>query len=386
LGAPVARGRQDRSGTLNKPFFRADHVGSLLRPKALHEARAKFAKGEIGREALRAIEDASIREAVRQQEEVGLPVVTDGEFRRAVWWGDFIFTIKGTAMGGPDESAAFKAAGGTDPGYAPKIVLTKEKLVRTAPIMEYDFATIAGAAHALPKVTIPSPSRIHFHGGRDAVDNKAYPGLDAFWADIVSVYRAEIAALEAQGCRYIQIDDPVMSYFLQEPMREKLKARGEDPDETLATYVRVINEMIAARRPDTTAAIHICRGNARNAWAAAGGYGTIAEIIFPHLAVDAYLLEYDDERSGDFVPLTLIPPEKRVVLGLITTKHGELEQIDVLKRRLDDAAHYFPLANCAVSPQCGFASTVEGNDIEMQGQWAKLRLVVELARQVWGTA
>jgi 5-methyltetrahydropteroyltriglutamate--homocysteine methyltransferase len=375
-----------------RPFFRADHVGSLLRPKALHEARAKFAKGEIAREALRAVEDASIREAVHQQEEAGLPVVTDGEFRRAVWWGDFIFKIKGTAMGGPDESAAFKAAGGADPGYAPKIVLTKEKLARTAPIMAYDFKTVAaaaraaGAARALPKVTIPSPSRIHFHGGRDAVDRKVYPDLDAFWADIVAVYRAEIAALEAQGCRYIQIDDPVMSYFLQEPMREKLRRRGEDPDETLATYVRVINEMIAARRPDTTAAIHICRGNARNAWAAAGGYGTIAEIIFPHLAVDAYLLEYDDGRSGDFVPLTLIPREKKVVLGLITTKHGELEEIDVLKHRLDDAARYFPLANCAVSPQCGFASTVEGNDIEMEGQWAKLRLVVALARQVWGTA
>jgi 5-methyltetrahydropteroyltriglutamate--homocysteine methyltransferase len=372
------------------PFFRADHVGSLLRPKALHEARAKFAKGEIAREALRAVEDASIREAVCQQEEVGLPVVTDGEFRRAVWWGDFIFRIKGTAMGGPDESAAFKAAGGADPGYAPKIVLTKEKLARTAPIMEYDFKTVAaaaraaGAAHVLPKVTIPSPSRIHFHGGRDSVDKTAYPDLDAFWADIVSIYRAEIAALEAQGCRYIQIDDPVMSYFLQEPMREKLKARGEDPDETLAIYVRVINEMIAARRPDTTAAIHICRGNAKNAWAAAGGYAKIAEIIFPHLAVDTYLLEYDDDRSGDFVPLTLIPREKKVVLGLITTKHGALEEMSVLKDRLDDAARYFPRANCGVSPQCGFASTVEGNDIEMQSQWAKLRLVVELARATWG--
>ena len=369
---------------IDRPFFRADHVGSLLRPKALLEARAKFAKGEIARDALRAAEDAAIREAVRQQEDAGLPVVTDGEFRRAVWWGDFIFRIAGTALGGPDESAAFKAAGGADPGYAPKIVLTTSKLARAAPIMDHDYKTVAGAAHALPKVTIPSPSRIHFHGGREAVDKMAYPDLDAFWADIVAIYRAEIAALEAQGCRYIQIDDPVMSYFLQEPMREKLRQRGEDPDETLALYVRVINEMIAERRPDTTAAIHICRGNARNAWAAAGGYAPIAEIIFPHLAVDAYLLEYDDERSGDFVPLTLIPRDKRVVLGLVTTKHGTLESIDALQRRLDDAARHFPVANCAVSPQCGFASTVEGNDIEMQGQWAKLRLVVELARQVWG--
>ena len=369
----------------DRPFFRADHVGSLLRPRALIEARAKFAKGAIGREALRAAEDAAIRDAVRLQEEAGLPVVTDGEFRRAVWWGDFIFKIGGTALGGPDENAAFKAAGGADPGYLPKIVLTAGKLARTAPIMDYDWKTLAAAAHALPKVTIPSPSRIHFHGGRAAIDAEAYPDLDAFWADIVAIYRAEIAALEAAGCRYIQIDDPVMSYFLQEPMREKLKARGEEPDETLATYVRVINEMIAARRPTTTAAIHICRGNARNAWAAAGGYGKIATIIFPHLAVDSYLLEYDDERSGDFVPLQLIPRDKKVVLGLVTTKHGTLESLDLLKRRLDDAARHFPLANCAVSPQCGFASTVEGNDIEMQAQWAKLRLVVDLARQVWGT-
>jgi len=371
---------------MSKPFFRADHVGSLLRPKALHEARARFARREIAKEQLTAAEDAAIREAVRQQEETGLPVVTDGEFRRAVWWGDFIFKIAGTALGGPDESAAFKAAGGADPGYAPKIVLTTGKLARAAPIMQHDFETVAAAAHVLPKVTIPSPSRIHFHGGREAVNARAYPDLDAFWSDIVSIYRAEIAALEATGCRYIQIDDPVMSYFLQEPMCEKLRARGEDPDATLATYVRVVNEMIAARQPGTTVAFHICRGNARNAWAAAGGYGPIAEIIFPHLAVDTYLLEYDDDRSGDFVPLTLIPRDKKVVLGLITTKHGELESLDLLRRRVDEAGRHFPLANCAVSPQCGFASTVDGNDIEMQGQWAKLRLVVELARQVWGNA
>ncbi len=370
----------------SRPFFRADHVGSLLRPRALHEARAEFAKGEITREQLRAVEDASIRDAVRMQEEAGLPVVSDGEFRRAVWWSDFIFKIKGTAWGGPDESAAFKAAGGADPGYLPKIVLTTGRLARTAPIMEYDYKCLAAVAHVLPKVTIPSPSRIHFHGGRDAVDRKAYPDLDAFWADVVAVYRAEIAALEALGCRYIQIDDPVMSYFLQAPMREKLKARGEDPDETLATYVRVINDIIAARRPTTTAAFHICRGNARNAWAAAGGYAEIARIIFPRLDVDTYLLEYDDERSGDFVPLTLIPRDRKVVLGLITTKHGELEDLDTLRRRLDEAGRYFPLENCAVSPQCGFASTVEGNDIEVESQWAKLRLVVGLARKVWGTA
>jgi 5-methyltetrahydropteroyltriglutamate--homocysteine methyltransferase len=368
-----------------RPFFRAEHVGSLLRPAALHAARARFAKGEIGRDALRAAEDDAIRDAVRMQEEVGLPVVTDGEFRRAVWWADFIFKIEGTTLGGPDERAAFKTDGG-DAGYLPKIVLVTGKLARRDPIMEYDYKTVTDCAHVPAKVTIPSPSRIHFHGGRDAIDRAAYPDIDAFWADVVRVYREEIAALEALGCRYIQIDDPVMSYFLQEPMRAKLRARGEDPDATLATYVRAINAMIAARRPTTTAAIHICRGNARNAWAAAGGYGRIAEIIFPRLAVDAYLLEYDDERSGDFVPLKLIPRDKKVVLGLVTTKHGVLEDRDMLKRRLDEAGRQFPLDNCAVSPQCGFASTVEGNDIEYQGQVAKLRLVVDLAHEMWGRA
>lgn len=370
---------------MTRPFFRADHVGSLLRPAALHVARARFAEGAITRDELRAAEDDAIRAAVRMQEDVGLPVVTDGEFRRTVWWADFIFKIQGTKLGGPDESAAFKTDGG-DAGYLPKVVLTTGKLARTAPIMEYDYKTIAAAAHALPKVTIPSPSRIHFHGGRDAVDRAAYPDMDAFWADVVAVYRAEIAALEALGCRYIQIDDPVMSYFLQEPMRAKLRARGEDPDATLAGYVRAINAMIGARRPTTTAAIHICRGNARNAWAAAGGYSKIAEIIFPHLAVDAYLLEYDDERSGDFVPLALIPRDKKVVLGLVTTKHGVLERKDALRRRLDEAGRHFPLENAGVSPQCGFASTVEGNDIAYQDQVAKLRLVVDLAREVWGSA
>jgi 5-methyltetrahydropteroyltriglutamate--homocysteine methyltransferase len=370
----------------NRPFFRADHVGSLLRPKALHEARAKFAKGEIAREQLRAAEDAAIRDAVRMQEEVGLPVVTDGEFRRAVWWGDFIFQIAGTALGGPDDSAAFKGPGGADPGYAPKIVLTTGTLARTAPIMARDYETVAGAAaKALPKVTIPSPSRIHFHGGRDAIDKTAYPDLAGFWAELVDIYRAEIAALEALGCRYIQIDDPVMSYFLQAPMRAKLEARGEDPDETLGSYVEAVNAIIALRRPTTTVAFHICRGNARNAWAAAGGYAEIAKIIFPRLEVDTYLLEYDDERSGDFVPLQLIPRDKKVVLGLVTTKHGELESLDALRRRLDEAGRYFPLANCAVSPQCGFASTVEGNDIEYRSQVAKLKLVVDLARAVWAS-
>ncbi|MCW5773155.1 MAG: 5-methyltetrahydropteroyltriglutamate--homocysteine S-methyltransferase [Rhodospirillaceae bacterium] len=376
---------RDRARNGVRPFFRADHVGSLLRPAALHEARARFAKGEIDRDALHEVEDSAIRDAVKMQEEVGLPVVTDGEFRRAVWWSDFIFKIEGTALGGPDESAAFKKDG-EEAGYLPKIVLTTGKLARRGAIMAEDYACLAGCAHALPKLTIPSPSRIHFHGGRDAIDRAAYPTMDAFWDDIVRLYREEIAAIEALGCRYIQIDDPVMSYFLQEPMREKLRARGEDPDETLATYVRVINEAVAGRKSTTNLAIHICRGNAGNAWAAAGGYGTIAEIIFPHLDVDSYLLEYDDERSGDFVPLKLIPKGKKIVLGLITTKHGEIEDLDVLRKRLDEAGRYVSLADCAVSPQCGFASTVGGNDIDYRNQVSKLRLVVDLARAVWGSA
>jgi 5-methyltetrahydropteroyltriglutamate--homocysteine methyltransferase len=367
-----------------QPFFRADHVGSLLRPKALHEARRRHEHGEIGREALRAAEDAAIVEAIRMQEDAGLPVVTDGEFRRVNWWRDFVERMPGVRVNGPDLSGAFHKPGEEAKAYLPKIVETVGAVSHRGALMARDWTFIKSRTRAVPKMTIPAPSRIHFHGGRDAIDRAAYPDLAAFWADIVAFYRAEVASLEALGCRYIQLDDPVIAYLIDERMRAKLSARGEDPDETVRTYVRVLNEITAARRPETLIAYHICRGNAGGAFGSAGGYGAIAELIFPVLKVDSYLLEYDSERAGDFVPLTLMPKGQRVVLGLVTTKHGALESKDALKRRLDEAARHVSLERCAVSPQCGFASIVEGNPLEHEQQAAKLRLVVELAREVWG--
>jgi len=367
-----------------RPFFHADHIGSLLRPERLHAARARFERGEISAEVLRDVEDACIADIIRLQEEVGLPAITDGEFRRAVWWREFIIAIDGIAIGGPDDSAAFRGADKADARYLPKIVETRAKLRRTKPIMARDFAFIRDHTKGLPKVTIPSPSRIHFHGGRAAIDKTAYPSLDDFWADVVEVYRAEIAALEAQGCRFIQIDDPVLCYFLEDRIHDKLKARGENPDETLADYVEVLNRIIEARGPATTVAVHVCRGNAGNAWAVGGSYTRIAEAIFPMLACDVMLLEYDDERSGDFMPLKLMPKHRKVVLGLVTTKHGTMEKPDVLRRRLDEASRFLPMENLAISPQCGFASTVGGNAIAYDDEVAKLKLVVDTARAVWG--
>ncbi len=367
-----------------RPFFHADHVGSLLRPERLHAARARFSSGEITADALRDVEDACIREIIRLQDEIGLPAITDGEFRRTVWWLEFIVGIDGIKIGGPDTSAAFGGEDKEAAKYLPKIVETQTKLRRTKPIMERDYVFLRDNAKGLPKVTIPSPSRIHFHGGRAAIDAKAYPSLDAFWDDIVTVYQAEIAALEALGCRFIQIDDPVLCYFLEDRIQDKLRARGENPDETLRTYVDVLNRIMAKRKPTTTLAVHVCRGNAGNAWAVGGSYTRIAEAIFPALDCDVMLLEYDDERSGDFMPLKLMPKDKKVVLGLVTTKHGVLEDQGVLHRRLDEAARFLPMENLAISPQCGFASTVGGNDIAYDNQVAKLKLVVETARAVWG--
>jgi len=380
MGASTAR----TAPAVDRPFFHADHVGSLLRPERLHAARARFERGEISAEALRAVEDECIAAIIRMQEEIGLPAITDGEFRRQVWWREFIIAIDGIAIGGPDDSAAFGGKDKVEAKYLPKIVETRSKLGRSKPIMERDYSFIRDHTKGLPKVTIPSPSRIHFHGGRAAIDRRAYPSLDQFWDDVVAVYRAEIAALEAQGCRFIQIDDPVLCYFLEDRIHDKLKARGEDPDATLATYVDVLNRIIAPRRPTTTIAVHVCRGNAGNAWAVGGSYTRIAEAIFPVLDCDVMLLEYDDERSGDFMPLKLMPKDKKVVLGLVTTKHGTMEKPDVLRRRLDEASRFLPMEHLAISPQCGFASTVGGNAIAYDNQVAKLKLVVDTARAVWG--
>lgn len=368
-----------------KPFFRADQVGSLLRPERLHQARARFEKGGITREQLRTIEDDCIKEVAQVQEDVGLEVITDGEFRRSVWWYEFIAALRGIEISEPDKAAAF-AGGDEDWEYLPKTVRTVGKIGRPGEIMMREFEVLRDATAKTPKVTIPSPSRIHFHGGRGAVDATVYPDMEEFWSDIAAVYQQEISLLEAAGCTYIQMDDPVLTYFLDDRLRGNVRRIGEDPDELLPKYVEVINACVGQRKPETKLGIHLCRGNSRSKWIALGPYEPIAETIFPHLNVDTYLLEYDDERSGGFEPLRFLPDDKIVVLGLITTKTGDLEDMDALKRRVDEAAEFQPVDNLAISPQCGFASEVGGNIITFEDELNKLRLVVKAADEIWGGA
>jgi 5-methyltetrahydropteroyltriglutamate--homocysteine methyltransferase len=268
--------------------------------------------------------------------------------------------------------------------YVPKNVFTTARLSCPAPIVVADFRYVQGCTQRVAKITLPSPTRLHFHGGRGTVSRQAYPDEEEFFADVATIYQNEIAALEAAGCRYIQIDDPLMTYFISERLRDEVRQSGDDPDKRLARYVRLTNECIAQRRPDTAVGIHVCRGNSRSGWISEGGYERIAEAVFGGLQCDHLMLEYDDERSGDFQPLRHVPADRRVVLGLVTTKRGALESADDLRRRIDEASAYVDLDRLAISPQCGFASVVEGNLITHEDQWAKLRLVTEVARRVWG--
>ncbi len=368
----------------SKPFFRADHVGSLLRPQKLLEARASWKGGKLTFEALQNIEDEAIREVVKLQENVGLKAITDGEFRRENWWIDFISQIEGIVISEPDVSSEFKTDGGKGSGYIPKVVKTVSKITHNRSILDRDFETLLKHTKETPKVTIPSPTRIHFHGGRAAVDLETYPDLNKFWSDIARFYQDEIAALEQKGCRYIQIDDPVLTYFLDDRMRNNLQDIGENPDTLINTYATLLNDCIKNRRDDTYLTMHLCRGNALSSWIVSGGYAGLANSIFPKIDVDSFFLEYDDERSGDFEPLDLMPNGKKVVLGLVTSKRGQLETADAIKRRIEEASKIIPLENLALSPQCGFASVDVGNLITLDDQMSKLELVVKTAETIWG--
>jgi len=368
----------------SKPFFRADHVGSLLRPQKLLEARASWKGGKLTFEALQNIEDEAIREVVKLQENVGLKAITDGEFRRENWWIDFISQIEGIVISEPDVSSEFKTDGGKGSGYIPKVVKTVSKITHNRSILDRDFETLLKHTKETPKVTIPSPTRIHFHGGRAAVDLETYPDLSNFWSDIARFYQDEIAALEQKGCRYIQIDDPVLTYFLDDRMRNNLQDIGENPDALINTYATLLNDCIKNRRDDTYLTMHLCRGNALSSWIVSGGYAGLANSIFPKIDVDSFFLEYDDERSGDFEPLDLMPNGKKVILGLVTSKRGQLETADAIKRRIEEASKIIPLENLALSPQCGFASVDVGNLITLDDQMSKLELVVKTAETIWG--
>ncbi|MEH3041137.1 MAG: 5-methyltetrahydropteroyltriglutamate--homocysteine S-methyltransferase [Sphingomonas paucimobilis] len=366
-----------------KPPFRADHVGSFLRPKALIEARDAYRAGGIDAATLREAEDAAIRDVVRFQEDLGLQGITDGEFRRTYFHTDFLLQLDGVEEAGGTQ-VKFHQHGGKALEYAPPVMKITGKVAHARDIQRADYEFLARCTTRTPKVTIPSPTMLHFRGGRDAIDAATYPDLEDFYADLAAAYRAEIASLAEAGCRYLQLDDTNLAYLCDTTQRENARARGMDPDALPRLYARLINESIRDRPDDMTVCVHLCRGNFRSSWAAEGGYEPVAEVLFNELAIDGYFLEYDDPRSGDFAPLRHVPMGKTVVLGLVTTKLGELESADDVKRRIDEAARYAPLDQLALSPQCGFSSTVHGNDIEVEQQAAKLRLVLEVAQDVWG--
>jgi len=364
------------------PPFRADHVGSFLRPKFLLDAREQFKAGTIDAAKLRSVEDEAIRGVVKFQEDLGLRGITDGEFRRTYFHIDFLTQLDGVETKGGIAVSFHSAAGNVD--FAPPVMQVTRKVRHAKPIQLADFQFLKSATSRTPKVTIPSPTMLHFRGGRNAISREAYPDLDAFYADVAAGYADELQSLGAAGCTYLQLDDTNLAYLCDEKMREGARSRGDDPNELPRRYARLINAAIANRPKNMTVCVHLCRGNFKSAWAAEGGYEPVAEVLFNELAVDGYFLEYDDARSGDFAPLRHVPKGKTVVLGLVSTKIGQLESKDDLKRRIDAAAKLVPLEQLCLSPQCGFSSTVHGNDIAIESQTAKLRLVVETARDVWG--
>ena len=366
---------------LNPPF-RADHVGSLLRTPILKENRLRWKRGEISAETLRAIENREIAETVKRLEETGMRSITDGEFRRDYFHLDFLQQLDGVSVtGGIEANPNAKAA--VDHFTPPKLSVTG-KLKHARNIQVDDFNFLKSVTTQTPKVSIPSPTMVHFRGGRKSIDINAYPDMDEFFEDLAACYRAEIDALYQAGCRYIQLDDTNLAYLCDPKMRAAAAERGEDPDDLPRTYSNLINSVIDDRPSDLTVGIHLCRGNYRSTWFAEGGYEPVAEILFNSINVDAYFLEYDDERSGDFAPLRFVPEHKMVVLGIMSSKIADLESADFLIQRLNEAAKYMPLENMCISPQCGFSSTHHGNALTHAQQWEKLELAVKVAKTVWG--
>jgi 5-methyltetrahydropteroyltriglutamate--homocysteine methyltransferase len=364
------------------PPFRADHVGSLLRPKALLDARRRRQENTISKEKLREIEDQHIREVAQKEEAIGLQSVTDGEFRRTYFHVDFLQQLAGITVSGGIGVRFRRQSGEVD--FAPPRLSVTGKLRHVRDIQKADYEFLRSVTTRTPKVAIPSPTMVHFRGGRQAIDIDAYPDLDECFADLARCYRDEIQSLYRAGCRYIQLDDTNLAYLCDPKMRVGAKARGDDPDALPRAYAALINSALDGRPDDLTVAVHLCRGNFKSAWVAEGGYEPVADVLFNELNVDAYFLEYDDGRSGDFAPLRFVPKHKVVVLGLVTTKVAALESPRDLVQRINEAARYMPLDRLCLSPQCGFSSTVEGNELTEEDQWAKLRLVCDVAREVWG--
>jgi 5-methyltetrahydropteroyltriglutamate--homocysteine methyltransferase len=363
-----------------KPPFRADHVGSLLRSAALKAARGKRERGEISAAELAAVEDREIEMVIRKQEDVGLRSVTDGEFRRAFWNYDFLGKLNGVEAYLGERKIKFQ---GRQPKPMMLRVIGKLGAHRAHPMIEH-FKFVAAHAKVTPKMTIPSPSSLHFRYGRDAVPASIYPAMDDFYRDLGESYRAVVRAFADAGCRYLQLDEVNFAYLCDPKLRAFVAERGDDPQTLPHIYARMINAAISDVPADMTKAMHLCRGNFQSSFVASGGYEPVAEILFNEIDIDAYFMEYDSDRAGGFEPLRFVPKGKMVVLGLVTSKSGTLESKDTIKRRIDEAAKFVELEQLCLSPQCGFASSEEGNILAEDEQWAKLRRIVEVADEVWG--
>ncbi len=373
------------AGRRTKPPFRADHVGSLLRPPELLKAREEFAAGRISAEQLRAAEDEAIRAVVKMQRDAGLQSATDGEFRRASWHMDFIYQLGGIEKAPGDIKVRFRNSDG-EIEFTPAAIHVGEKVHLDHTIFEQDFKFLQETVEdgVTPKLTVPSPSMVHYRGGRAAIDPAVYPDVEQFWIDLTAAYADQVRAVAAMGGRYLQFDDTSLAYLNDPAQREQMASQGEDAEHLHETYIRNINRALSGRPEGLTITTHMCRGNFRSSWAAEGGYDFVAEALFGGLEVDGFFLEYDDARSGGFEPLRFVPRGKMVVLGLVTTKRGELESKDLLKRRIEEASKYVPIEQLCLSPQCGFSSTVEGNVLTYEQEVAKLELIVETAAGVWG--
>lgn len=370
----------------SRPPFRADHVGSLLRPERLLAARHARSRGEIDDDALREVEDDAIRDAVQMQRDVGLRTATDGEFRRTSWHMDFIYQIQGVSQAEGEIEVEFQnPEGGLS--FTTAAMQIDGPIRIEEPIFGEDFEflrTTAEGTGLTPKLTVPSPSMVHYRGGPAAIDPDVYPTEEEFWDDLTAAYAEQVRMIAEQGCTYLQLDDVSLAYLNDPAQRERIASLGGDAEHQHEHYIRQINRVIGDRPADLTVTTHMCRGNFQSSWAAEGSYDFVAEALFTELDVDGFFLEYDDERSGSFEPLRFVPPGKKVVLGLVTTKRGELEDPDDLKRRIEEASKYVPFEQLCLSPQCGFSSTVEGNKLTYDEQVAKLELIVETAEDVWG--
>ena len=368
-----------------KPPFRADHVGSLLRPPELLTAREDHAQGRIDAARLAEAEDAAIRDVVRMQREAGLLSATDGEFRRTSWHMDFIYQLGGISPADEKIKVQFhNEAGDIEFTTAALGVHDKVRLEHTIFADHFAFLRDTAGDGVTPKLTIPSPNMVHYRGGPASIDPKVYPDTEEFWADLAAAYSEQVRRLGELGCAYLQLDDTSLAYLNDPAQRAMISERGDDAEHLHLRYIRQINASLAGRPEGMNVTTHMCRGNFRSSWTAEGGYDFVAEALFGELDVDGFFLEFDDERSGGFEPLRFVPPGKMVVLGLVTTKHGDLESKDDLKRRIDEAARHVPLDQICLSPQCGFSSTVEGNVLSAEQQAAKLRLIAETAEEVWG--